>query len=189
MKNKMPPNLQKWTTTQEYPLGTRFVDRLGKTWYYAHIEQKCPFGTLVFFDSGGTKMRTKAQITKLERELHDVRWDVNSLKECVKIILAKTETLRTEVQKIIDDRLKLQQKVECGAKTGHEFTYIHAIFSTTIIGNTFPTAFVYRCKWCNLEIKKSCSELTPKERNALIELGVLDRPRNKKEKKSKREKK
>jgi hypothetical protein len=76
--------------------------------------------------------------------------------------------------------------------TGHEFVYQEKVQPdwqwVTISGGTRVAAigtpvgpFLFKCRHCNLEIKKTKEQLSATERKALVELGIIE-PEEKKKK-------
>ena len=84
-----------------------------------------------------------------------------------------------------NDYQVLQNQLQCATK-GHKFLYSHTNYGAWVnsmgIVKSNANKFVFRCK-CGLEITKTEDELTPKERKALIDLGVLEKPEPKSKKK------
>jgi len=85
----------------------------------------------------------------------------------------KIESRAVTVEK---ENKQLQKQLQCAAK-GHNFVF-EKKFTKHYFSLETKTKYQFKCTNCDLTITKIKDELTPKERKALKDLGILEENEN-----------
>ena len=97
------------------------------------------------------------------------------IEDCFDSLLKQINKIESRAVTVEKENNQLQKQLQCAAK-GHNF-----IFEKLIGERRFFEPFKFyqfKCSNCNLTITKIKDELTPKERKALKDLGILEENEN-----------
>lgn len=84
------------------------------------------------------------------------------------VISAKGYASGEALNEVFDKIVDIQHHLNCGAVCGHKPQRFLKIDLGRFLS---PTTYIFECQQCGLQIRKTKSQLTQSERDALIELG------------------